>query len=310
MTNTQTHNNTPAHTSVNQAVVANFSKQANFYDQAAQVQQLAAQRLNNLILERSTSLASGSVLEIGCGTGLLSKYLLTEFSDRQIYLLDPAKNMLRRCQHNLSNEFGFTPEPPPNPPKFIESSIESFLANPQYSQTKLALIASSFTFQWLADLELIIKQLINRLKLGGQLYFSYPTIGSFPEWQASCHELALPFTANQAPGFVTINSLIDNNKATIYCEEYFYKVSFPNSLQFFREMKQIGAHTKLPKYLFSAIEDNSLATPLTVSDLRRLTQTWNRQASQNQWLKLVTNTNHQSITCTYKIIEGIITVHR
>ncbi len=273
-------------------IITNFSRQASFYDQGAHIQTQAAQRLAKVLLERGNKLNSGSILEIGCGTGLLSKYLLEQFPSEQIYLLDPAANMLSICQENLNREPTLANRNLQFCPQYLECTVEDYLVNPDFATAKHAVIASSFTFQWLIDLPGTIKQLMNKLEKGGSLFFSYPISGSFPEWQASCRNLNLPFTANQTAGFTTLNSIIDSTAATIHCEEYFCQLSFADSMQFFQEMKMLGAHVK-----HSHPAENAAAMPLKAVDLRRLTRDWNKQFAD------------KAINCTYKIIEGIITVN-
>ena len=105
-------------------IVANFSKQACCYDQSANVQKIASERLGKLISNNKKDFRPGKILEIGCGTGLLSKFLYREFSNQEIYFLDPANNMLDLCQHSLKT---MVENPEESRLQFVEITIEMFL---------------------------------------------------------------------------------------------------------------------------------------------------------------------------------------
>jgi len=272
-------------------IIANFSKQALCYEQVAHAHKKTAQSLDQYIASKNTFPTSGNILEIGCGTGLLSQYLVKRFLHEKIYFLDPAPNMLTVCRNNIDKQLRHLNADHLTQPTFIESTIEDYLANPRFAKVNFALIASSFTFHWFMDLSAIVKQLIDRLEPGGQLFFSFPAAESFPEWQEICLKLNIPFTANALPCQKELKSAIDNQQATIDCRKYPCQVSFNSALQFFQEMKMLGATSSV--LTKSSNQENMMPSrKLTVGDFRRLLKTW-----------------HGPIKCTYKIIEGIITRH-
>lgn len=268
---------------VSSAITTNFAKRANSYEQAARMQKIAADRLASRITSQAKYLSpDDSILEIGCGSGLLSRHLLKLFPEHTIYFLDPAKDMLELCRQNV----GTGPAQ-----EFIHSTIEDHVFDSEFSQKKHTLIASSFVLHWLFDLKLVLNRLLENLAPAGQIFFSFPAAGSFPQWQTICRQLNIPFTGNQLPGLEDIQSAVDSNKATIDCEEYTYQIDFRNSMQFFRHMKMLGANTK--KFI--------PARELTITDFRSLLKTWDSQSM------IELGKRNNSVNCTYKILEGTIT---
>jgi len=263
-------------------ITCNFARRAVSYDQAAHAQKYAANRLASRIARQFSSSSPGSVLEIGCGTGLLSQHLRNLLPEHKIYLLDPAQDMLSLCRKNLGQS---------SECQFIHSTIEDYFNCPEFSQTRHTLIASSFVLHWLFDFKLVLNRLLEQLAPAGQLFFSFPTIGSFPQWQNVCAQLNIPFTVNQLPGLEDIKSAIATGKANIDCEEYTCNINFENSLQFFQHIKMLGANTNK----FTADRQ------LTISDFRSLLETWDKHQSA-----ALGKSDHK-ITCTYKILEGTIT---
>lgn len=280
-------------------ISANFSRQAHTYEQSAGVQRITAQRLASRIVKQAKVPADGALLEVGCGTGLLSEHLTKIFPDHSISFLDPATNMLEHCQQKLSKKFTQNRNILSTNHIFIESTIESYLAEHRYSKNKHVLIASSFALHWLLDLEQTLTQLLETLPIGGQLFFAFPLSGSFPEWQSICDQLNIAFTGNQLPVLDEIQSAVSSVGADIDCEEYSCPIYFHNALQFFQEMKMLGASTN--KSL--ALANSKVAGQQTssVPKLRSLIKTWN-----NQTEKTLGN-DDSKIICTYKILEGTIT---
>ena len=67
----------------------NFSKYAHVYDEHAQLQKKMAKNLSYFI----PNIILGKILEIGCGTGIFTKYLLSK-SAKKILLNDLSHQMI------------------------------------------------------------------------------------------------------------------------------------------------------------------------------------------------------------------------
>ncbi|MDX3885888.1 MAG: methyltransferase domain-containing protein [Sphingomonas sp.] len=152
------------------AHVAHAFGQARDYDAAARVQAHAARRLAERIGALSLP-RRPRVLEIGCGTGLLSETLIRRIGLGDWLLTDIAPAMLDRCAERIGPrlDVGFALVDGERPD--VEGDFD--------------LICSSFAFQWFADLPGAIGRLKALLRPGGRLAFATMAAGSLAEWDAA-----------------------------------------------------------------------------------------------------------------------------
>lgn len=274
-------------------IATRFSKSAKFYEKFAQVQKYAATRLFEKIASEHID-SSSSILEIGCGTGLLSVQLARLFKNNAIHFLDPASGMLEICRNNLS-ALGSRDDVLHH--KFIDKAIEDYIDDYNFEQNKYSLIVSSFALHWVQSLPQVLKRLLLNLEKGGKIIFCCPGAKSFPEWRDICSRESLPFTANKLPSREDLD-IAKEMSARIDWREYSYTTSFSNPLNFFREMKALGADV-------SILDDGDLnfnQMQLSVSQFRKLLRSW-QALSENA---SNTNTQERKVDCTYWMIEGII----
>jgi malonyl-CoA O-methyltransferase len=222
----------------NQLVAAAFSK-AERYDSAATVQAETARRLADKITTRLPTVPS-TILEIGCGTGLLSRELQTAFPTSHLTLTDISAAMLARCRARLG--------PGPN---YRVMDGEA----PDERIGKFDLIASSLTLQWFTDLPTGIARLRRLLTPNGKLIFATLGRHSFQEWREAHEALNLPCGLHDYPG-------AENLPGPAHIEEDIITEHHPSGRDFAQALKTLGAGTPRPDY-----------TPLPTADFRRLLAT-------------------------------------
>ena len=147
-----------------QKVISQFSRSVAQYHTAAAMQREAADALAQYLPTRAQD-----VLEIGCGTGFLTKHLANRYPDARFTITDISAPMIQECLLNVST-IG----------KFLVMDGEMPTVNGPFD-----LIASGLTFQWFENFERSFKALTRMLSKNGALVFS--TIGhkNFYEWQQS-----------------------------------------------------------------------------------------------------------------------------
>lgn len=219
-------------------VAAAFSK-AEHYDSAATVQSEVARRLAHKIAARLPA-APATILEIGCGTGLLSRELQTAFPASQLTLTDISAAMLARCRARLG--------PGPNY-RVMDGEF------PDENLGKFDLIASSLTLQWFTDLPSGIARLKRLLTPTGRLIFATLGRHSFREWRQAHTALNLQCGLHDYPGG-------ENFPAPAHTEEEIITEHHPSGRDFAQALKTLGAGTPRPGY-----------TPLPAADFRRLLAT-------------------------------------
>ena len=133
-----------------ETVKHNFSKYALTYDKYAKVQQETAKKLAGLLPDNAAQ-----ILDIGCGTGLLTKLLRGKYKGGRICALDISPEMILEAKKKVGDA------------EYIVADAEEF------SQTvPFDLIVSNAAFQWLKDLEAALISFKKLLCPGGRMVFS------------------------------------------------------------------------------------------------------------------------------------------
>ncbi|MBI2707503.1 MAG: methyltransferase domain-containing protein [Proteobacteria bacterium] len=219
-----------------------FSQAASTYDAHALIQKFVAQRLASKVLSQQTT-PLGAVLEVGCGTGILSSHLA---SHANLYVLtDLSLPLLEKAHEKIKNDNVF--------PLVVDGEKPCFSAS-------FDLIVSNLALHWLADPKGALTRLAACLKPGGRLYLSTLGNNTFHEWRTA-HSL------EDAPcgvlDFISFGQLKDwlPLSGTRHVEEEWVTTTPGDSLAFLRGLKAIGArlahprHKPLPYKTFKKVRD-------------------------------------------------------
>ncbi len=148
-------------------VAQHFNAAASEYDANARIQQQAAAALSRYIERHVGNSIVQNGLEIGCGTGFLTRLIFERWPDARWLITDIAPDMIRKCEQaqtgsSLRRQFavddGQTIDVPAN---------------------SLDLIVSNLTFQWFSELANSAFRLLKFLRPGGLLIFSTLGHGTF-----------------------------------------------------------------------------------------------------------------------------------
>jgi len=214
-------------------VAARFGARAADYERHAILQATIAKNLAEML----TDMASPSILEVGCGTGLLTGKLLERYPDADILATDIAPEMVEKCQENF---------------KAVGSRLQFSVMNgetPATSQT-FDLIVTSMTVQWFSDPVVGLRALAGQLRPGGELWFSTLAADCLPEWRKILE------TCNVDAGLIEMPELPG------VCYETSHVIEYGSGLAFLESLKAIGATMPRPGY-----------RPLPPGRLRKLLRT-------------------------------------
>ncbi|EAM51052.1 methyltransferase domain-containing protein [Crocosphaera watsonii WH 8501] len=250
-----------ANSSKKDAIANNFSKGVANYLSHSQVQKESAEKLLEIAKNSVISLPKGTILEIGCGTGFVTKGLIKQFPDHFFDIIDISEEMLNYCANNLQIS-----EAEKELIQFRKIDGERVKAEPH----TYAAIISSFTVQWFEDIVNSLNRLINMLQPGGILLLAFPNHRSFPEWKKMCQELNLPFTRNQLPNTEEVIRKLSIPPHKIHLLEGDYTMNYENAADFFRSLKIIGAGLNLKQ------------EKLSIPEMKRLINYWNSQCYPDQ----------------------------
>ncbi|MCF8720631.1 methyltransferase domain-containing protein [Nitrospina gracilis] len=134
------------------SLIQSFSKHVRTYDKNAQLQKTMAERLAALLPPTLPE----PVLELGCGTGLFTRHLLTRGAEKLI-LNDIAPAMIEYLKEHLDL---------PEATRFVEGNAERLEFPPA------GLIAANAVFQWFQHPQHTLETLHRSLPQGGQIVFS------------------------------------------------------------------------------------------------------------------------------------------
>lgn len=215
-----------------------FSKHAETYDKYARVQKIMGDTLFHQICEKKKTYHN--ILEIGCGTGYLSRKLKKLYPEAKMTLVDIAPGMIEYVKSTLHWENT----------EFLCGDIEELELKDTYD-----LIISNATFQWFNQLENTIKKLVASLQPEGTLAFSTFGVDTFYELHEATKKAKIALNKNDqvlpGPSFHSLDQIEDlflalglNHKQASFSESY-YKEYFNKCRDFLHSVKKIGANNSL-----------------------------------------------------------------
>ncbi len=210
-----------------EAIAESFSASAATYDRWARPQSLIAEKLASYLPKE---IHDGPILDVGCGTGMLTEHLEELYSKNRILGIDIAPGMVSSCDKRWTSNGNL---------RFEVADGESFDAD----GTLFSLVASSCSIQWFADPAKGVRDLCKVVCPGGTIALAVPVTGSLFE-VAECHK-AVAGHGLPGPEFRTADSYLEAlveggaEIAQSHCEtvELFYY----DPLDVLRSFKGIGA---------------------------------------------------------------------
>ena len=178
--------------SFTKAIAARFSAAAATYHAAATIQRSVAERLGAMLVGDE---AADRILEIGCGTGLLTARLCRLFPHARIDALDMAGGMVTQCRARLAGASGL---------HCHMADLNTFRAEAPYP-----LIVSSSALHWIYPMAGVMETLAGLLTGQGRLVFALMVRGTLAELSAARRRAAphkLP--ARQLPTTRTVHAAL------------------------------------------------------------------------------------------------------
>jgi malonyl-CoA O-methyltransferase len=210
-----------------QQVADAFAAASETYDTAAQAQVRSGGRLAELVVDRLRK-PNPRVLEVGCGTGLLTRALMPAVGgDWLITDLSPA--MVETARREVGQG------------RFAVMDGE----HPDGSAGPFDLIVSNLAGQWFLDLEGAVSRLAACLAPGGLLALSTLAHGSLREWRAAHAELGL---ADGVMDFPTFDALRFMMPARADLQSQVFAVTHVDGRDFLSSIRAIGARLPAPGY--------------------------------------------------------------
>ncbi len=131
-----------------------FARSLKTYDENAVVQREMAKELVEALKE-TVGTSFERIFEVGCGTGVLTQYIAEEFTYEKLTVNDLVPEYMTHIMELTACDF-------------MAGDVETLPGMPR----ELDLIISNATFQWMENMERVLRRLAEKLKVGGIIAFS------------------------------------------------------------------------------------------------------------------------------------------
>lgn len=200
-------------------IIHYFNQGATTYENAAELQINVAQNLAS----RLKNIPAKQILEIGCGTGLFSQHLLSQFPQASLLLTDIAPSMVQICNARFSN--------------YSQVATACMDSETLSYPKEFDLIASSMTLHWVGNIKACINNLTNHLAPGGVLMFSMLGENSLYEWREMCEQFHVPAATLLFPA----HQWLKNAFPMLQIEIEMIKQPYASAHDFLNSLKSLGA---------------------------------------------------------------------
>jgi len=209
-------------------IAQRFDAAATTYDAASQLQADAAVRLAKQVTTLTLP-SNPRVLEIGCGTGHLSRALAPRIGGPWV-ISDIAPAMVHICAEN----------------KLTGVHSASFLVmdaeRPACANGVFDLIVSSLAAQWFSDLPKALTGLSKLLAPGGRIALATLGDGTFSEWRAAHSASGVCPATPDYPDATSLRRAFPASMEVTIDEETL-RIQHESPLDFVRGLRTIGADT-------------------------------------------------------------------
>lgn len=219
---------------------------AGSYDQHANVQRMMAEQLAAALKGLDGARANApirSILEIGCGTGVVTSRLVDTWPAAVITALDIAPGMLGAAEQRVGSS-----QPADRSIHFIHADVEKWSA--AAPAASFDLIVSGACFQWLQQPKETLKQLRRLLRPGGVLVFTTFGPATFYELHESFMATYREYGRRQQRHGLTFQSiagwremLVDSGFSHIQEDGLLQVETYPTPRDFLHAVKAMGAST-------------------------------------------------------------------
>jgi malonyl-CoA O-methyltransferase len=207
-----------------QLISRNFSRSAGHYDEHAVLQREMADDLFSLLTTYSLELKA--ILDIGCGTGYLTRKLAEHYPAARIEGIDIAPGMIEAANKYQLNNLSFK----------VEDGERMEEKEGEGGEGIYDLVASNASLQWMS-VEKVFANVAKLLKPGGLFVFS--TFG--PKTLRELKESG--FRVNEFPDTIAIEQLLKPAFVNIFLASRVSREKFKGVKELIYHLKELGAQT-------------------------------------------------------------------
>ena len=231
---------------MNKSIASNFDQAASSYNQHAHIQNIAAKSLARIIIPLMQN--GQSILEIGCGTGLLTQYILFNQMNLQYIAADISMQSLIWHKKNIGHSSGIS---------YIHTDCSHMNL-----KKKVDWIISSFSLHWMPNFQKTLQELSKKTKT---IAFTIPIAGTLEEIKTTYKQCNIESPIHD---FITQEKLEKIctslcNKSQINITTQAIPIHFHSIRDAFLHFKYTGTNGYV---------NNTTQRPVTISEIHRLTK--------------------------------------
>jgi malonyl-CoA O-methyltransferase len=210
-----------------------FSRGAAGYERGARLQAAMAVRLGRLCRDLAPTLPSGARADLGAGSGLLSRSLEANIGGVPLLRVDQCSDLLAQERHRAGGPAG----------RQLQQHQLLWDLNDGLPRQLggAALLASSFTLQWLERPEQRLTEWCRQLAPGGLLVLAVPTAGSFGIWRRTAERAGVPYSGLELPAAGPLEAVVERELEALRIQRLRFSRANRGALTFLREIRSIGA---------------------------------------------------------------------
>ncbi|MBI3446764.1 MAG: methyltransferase domain-containing protein [Magnetospirillum sp.] len=207
-------------------IAAAFSAAATSYESAAEAQRRVA---DSLIMRLGMPVPVRRVLELGCGTGLLSRRLLAILpEDASLLATDLSPAMIATASASLADpRLGFA---------VMDAEA------PALAESGFDLVISSLAAQWFADLPATLQRLTDLMAPGGRMLIA--TLGSetFGQWRQAHRNAGEESGIPAYPDAAALAAMLPGSRVDTSA----FTLDYADARAFLNSLSALGAATPKP----------------------------------------------------------------
>lgn len=236
---------------------AAFGAAAAGYEDHAGVQRIVARTVADLAAQRLAPGGAGArILEIGCGSGFLTRDIRASWPGADLTVTDLSPEMVRQAAKGAMIAGTFLP---------MDGEA------PWFEGEWFDLILSSLAFQWFDDLAGATRRLAGLLRPGGSLIFSTMAQRSFAAWRAAHAACGAVAGTPAYPSLEDIRAML-----APYADAFAFDEDYPldcgSARGLMAHLKGIGAAIPAPD-----------RTPLSPATLRRVMAAFDAEGARDAY---------------------------
>ncbi|MCQ8240216.1 dethiobiotin synthase [Rhizosaccharibacter radicis] len=234
-----------------------FGAAADEYENAAVLQKLVAEQVADRVAAAAGSSRGVRILEIGCGTGLLTRALRRRLPDALLVATDISEAMLRRCRSASGGD-----------ENLLFAAADA--ACPPMAGT-FDVVCASLALQWVEDLPGCLSALAAALRPGGRLVLSTLAENSLAGWRRAAAAEGVRAGTPDYPSAAALEAAWPAAGAGRWTLDT-VAVPYASGLDFLRSFHRLGAHLPAPAL-----------RPATAGALRRAMRRFDQAGAVADW---------------------------